>query len=552
MWDVYALAAMAALILLLMLLTYRRQRELRGSIHLGEEVVNELLAAVVKNAKTGRITAIADRVTEILKNNLKCDRIVFLVNNSGTLELRHYSGIENPDYASYRFALGKEKIKILRTFTQVTPIKELEKTIEDRKYHELSDLGFKYFFAVNIGSRFSGIYLLRSSLSHENPSLKLLTSALAYSLSSADHIRQQDKRIRRLESTISSANMYEKIEIEKKRGVRPELTRLLRIKNSRKLVGELIKQISKEGNLPRVALYTGEKVGGEGVFSVNWSLNGETDQTLRDFYENHEEVLRKNDILDIGKLSVSTNGKLKEQLQKLADNRVRYVASVPWINNRRALLAWDCDVPGESFDGSLLEFWNNALPMVENLNRFEKAEEMSYTDGLTGLYNFRYFQKRMIEEFQRAERYGHSMSLLIFDVDNLKTVNDNMGHPAGDILLKSFAEVLMESVRSIDVICRYGGDEFCMILPETSRNRALLLMDRIMKNISAGPVSVPGQSEKLRYSVSIGGAVYPADAQNVQDLIKAADSALLEAKESGRHCSRLFSGEELRNSLKRE
>ncbi|HHI02268.1 MAG TPA: GGDEF domain-containing protein, partial [candidate division Zixibacteria bacterium] len=167
-------------------------------------------------------------------------------------------------------------------------------------------------------------------------------------------------------------------------------------------------------------------------------------------------------------------------------------------------------------------------------------KEMSYTDGLTGLYNHRYFQKRLTEELQRASRYGRSLALLILDVDDLKVINDNYGHPAGDILLKSLANILSDSVRSIDLISRYGGDEFCLIMSETSRNRARLSMNRIRSRIASNPLRLEGASDNIQYSVSIGGAVYPVDAESVDDLIKAADKALLQAKAEGRNCSRLF------------
>jgi len=542
MWDIYLIIALGLLSAILLFLVIKRQREMRGAIHLGEEMVNDLLAAVVQNAKAGRVSIIADRITEILKNHMKCDRIVFLANNRDVLELKHFDGLENPDFAAYRFALDKEVLRTLRKNSQVTPVAVFESIIGPEKFADLKRDGFDYFFSVNIGSRLAGIYLLSTTLSNQNPSLRLLTSALAYSLSAADHIRQQDKRIRKVESRLQALNMYEKTDEENKASIRPELIRLLKIKNSRKLINELVKQVGKEANLSRVALYTGDDQEENAVFTVNWHIRGDTDRALKEFHREIKGDFDQHYILDVNKLNSSAEGRLKEQLTKLAESKVRYLASVPWIDNRRALLAWDSDDAPEQFRKGLLEFWNNALPLVEHLNRFEQAEEMSYTDGLTGLYNFRYFQKRMKEEFQRAKRYGHTLTLLIFDMDNLKEVNDNLGHPTGDVLLKSFSEVLVESVRSVDVICRYGGDEFCIILPETSRNRALLLMDRIQKNISKKPIRSSRTGPELKYSVSIGGAVYPSDAGSVEDLIKAADTALLQAKEDGRNRSRLYQG----------
>ncbi|GEM_PF-647386 len=540
MWEIYLISALTGMVILLLYLVLKRQKELRGAIHLGEELVNELLSAVVNNARAGRISEIADHVTEVLRFHLKCDRIVFLINNRGVLELRHFFGLENPDFAAFRFSLDSDKLNMFKAHSQVAIITQFERIVGEEKFHDIAGLGFRYFFAVKIGNRLAGVYLLKSSLAYDNPSLLLLTSALAYSLSAADHIRQQDKRIRKIESKLQAANLYENLDGEIKAGVRPELLRLLKIKNSKKLISELVKTVGKEANLTKLALFTGDGAAEDAIFTMNWNVKGETDRVLRDFLLDINDRPEQNVIVDLNKLAATSSGEARGKIDKLIEQKIRFVASVPWVENRKALLAWDTDEIPEQLSGSLLEFWNNALPLVENLNRFERAQEMSYTDGLTGLYNFRYFQKRMMEEFLRAHRYGHSLSLLIFDLDNLKEVNDNYGHVTGDHLLIAFARVLSESVRAVDVICRYGGDEFCMILPETSRARALLLMDRIQRNIARNPLSIEKKGLTIAYTASIGGAVFPVDAKNVEELIKAADSALLRAKEEGRNCSRLF------------
>ncbi|MCX6826429.1 MAG: GGDEF domain-containing protein, partial [candidate division Zixibacteria bacterium] len=230
---------------------------------------------------------------------------------------------------------------------------------------------------------------------------------------------------------------------------------------------------------------------------------------------------------------------LMGQLKKLKDSDFRYLTTIPWIENKKAVLAWSGDKLTGDIVTQLEKFQLTALPLVENVNRYEKVEKLSYTDGLTGIHNFRYFQKRIGEEFMRAKRYERSLAFLIFDIDDLKMVNDRYGHLAGDSLLKSFGKILSESVRSNDVISRYGGDEFCLIMPETDRERTQLFMDRIREKIALS-YAYEEDTQGKKYSVSIGGAVYPIDAEAIDELINAADMALLRAKAEGRNRSKLY------------
>jgi diguanylate cyclase (GGDEF)-like protein len=217
--------------------------------------------------------------------------------------------------------------------------------------------------------------------------------------------------------------------------------------------------------------------------------------------------------------------------------------AIPWAEKKRAVIAWSSRQKTEDIVERIMGFEKEAISLVENINRYEKVEELSYTDGLTGMYNFRYFQKRIHEELQRAKRYNRYVALLIFDIDDLKAVNDRWGHLAGDSLIKNFGRALTALVRSNDIVSRYGGDEFCLIMPETDHKDAELFMERIRGRIAAGNSFLEWADERLEYTVSTGGAVYPADAQSVDSLIHAADMALLRAKSEGRNCSKMYQPE---------
>jgi diguanylate cyclase (GGDEF)-like protein len=171
---------------------------------------------------------------------------------------------------------------------------------------------------------------------------------------------------------------------------------------------------------------------------------------------------------------------------------------------------------------------------IEKALLYQHSQLLASTDGLTGLYNHREFQQRLSVESERSQRYGHSLSLLLVDIDHFKRVNDQHGHPAGDTLLKELAETIRTSIRTMDVAARYGGEEFVVILPETPSEGAVVVAERLRRQIAdRRVVAVSGQS--LTCSVSIGVATYPVDAQQKERLIDAADKALYHAKYAGRN-----------------
>jgi len=163
-----------------------------------------------------------------------------------------------------------------------------------------------------------------------------------------------------------------------------------------------------------------------------------------------------------------------------------------------------------------------------------KLYEASITDGLTGLFVHKYFQVRLAEEIKRIKRYGGSVSLVMTDVDHFKSFNDTYGHQQGDIVLKYVAKLIKETVRqNVDVPCRYGGEEFAVIMPNTDSDGALTFAERLRKKVEEFPF--PGQEKPLHVTISIGVATAPDDADDKLDLIKKADMALYFSKENGRN-----------------
>jgi diguanylate cyclase (GGDEF)-like protein len=169
-----------------------------------------------------------------------------------------------------------------------------------------------------------------------------------------------------------------------------------------------------------------------------------------------------------------------------------------------------------------------AGPAIENARRFREARQLADLDALTGLHNRRYFHETLARECARAHRYERKLALVVFDLDDFKEVNDRIGHLAGDTVLAEAAERVRDVVRTADIACRVGGDEFAVILPESSLNDADQLYRRIQNAISSRPL---GQGGKL--FLSAGVAELRAEDDPVA-FFQRADDALYRAKEAGK------------------
>jgi len=183
---------------------------------------------------------------------------------------------------------------------------------------------------------------------------------------------------------------------------------------------------------------------------------------------------------------------------------------------------------------------NQAAVSLENSDIIQKMEELAITDGLTGLYNHRFFQDAIQRELERAERQEQPLALLILDIDHFKGLNDSFGHPAGDSVLKKLATLLQANARKVDLLSRYGGEEFAALLPGINVKNARKTAERWRKIIQR--TSFKWDAKSFAVTVSIGVATFPDDATAKMELIEKADRALYDAKEGGRNQVR-YSGE---------
>ena len=183
---------------------------------------------------------------------------------------------------------------------------------------------------------------------------------------------------------------------------------------------------------------------------------------------------------------------------------------------------------GEGAATELEELALRAGPAIDNARRFREARQLADLDALTGLHNRRYFHETLAREVARAQRYSRSLALVVFDLDDFKAINDRIGHLAGDGVLAEAAERVRDVVRSADVACRVGGDEFAVILPESSIKDADQLYKRLEQAVSARPV---GQAGRLHLSAGVT-ELRPDD--DAISFFERADEALYQAKGSGK------------------
>lgn len=191
---------------------------------------------------------------------------------------------------------------------------------------------------------------------------------------------------------------------------------------------------------------------------------------------------------------------------------------------------------GAAFDKASLELFHSMAPQlavaIDRASLKEKAgelEQLSVTDALTGMLNRRYMEARLAEELKRSNRHGFPMSFMMLDVDHFKSYNDQYGHPAGDEALRTIAKIIRETLRGADVAARFGGEEFCILLPQTNESEAAAIGERIRVNVEQAKFA------HRRVTVSIGIASCNAELCLSADLVSAADKALYEAKRRGRN-----------------
>jgi diguanylate cyclase (GGDEF)-like protein len=232
-----------------------------------------------------------------------------------------------------------------------------------------------------------------------------------------------------------------------------------------------------------------------------------------------------------------------------ASDEVHSEICVPLIKNNVALGTLNVEADSRSTllqkDVELLSMLAGPIALaVDNARLHSQVKGLAMTDAVSGLFNRHAFEDTLISEVHRADRYGHPLSLIIFDLDSFKEYNDTWGHPAGDERLRAISNLIRSTQRKHDISARYGGDEFAIILPNTDKEGALQFARRLLEAAQADMIEKPTDGRGAPgYTLSMGVATFPQDGNTLPSLLLAADQAELMAKRLGKN--QIFSASNL-------
>jgi len=225
--------------------------------------------------------------------------------------------------------------------------------------------------------------------------------------------------------------------------------------------------------------------------------------------------------------------KTKEELRSIISIPLKIkdqVVGVINLDNKREGNIFNLD------DLKLLSvFANETAIAIQNAQLHQKVKQQAITDELTGLYNFRYIKDRLEEEVKRAQRFKHPLALIMADIDDFKNFNDTYGHPEGNKVLKSLANILRSNIREVDIVARYGGEEFIIILPEANREEAKKIAERIRSKVEKCNFADEKNYPERKITISLGITSCFKENITPQGLVQKVDQALYLAKGKGRN-----------------
>jgi diguanylate cyclase (GGDEF)-like protein len=211
----------------------------------------------------------------------------------------------------------------------------------------------------------------------------------------------------------------------------------------------------------------------------------------------------------------------------------RVIGVIELVNSYDELIFDDVD---QSILTAIADF--AAIALV-NARNFDRINELVVTDDLTGLYNSRHFGQLIESEFLRAQRYQSELSLVFLDLDRLKSINDIHGHLVGSRMLSELGRLIGRNIRDCDRAARYGGDEFVIILPQTGKQQAVSMAEKMLE-LMRSTHFISDDNQEIRLTASFGVATYPQDGNSRTELLRSADIAMYKAKDSGRNCVKGF------------
>ena len=230
---------------------------------------------------------------------------------------------------------------------------------------------------------------------------------------------------------------------------------------------------------------------------------------------------------------------LKPFAEELLAEKIVLLAPISISNRIEGLICCGEKIFGDDWGRSDIRMFNILVNIISislsNARMYENVKMMSFTDGMTGLNNYRYFDNRLREEIKRAQRSGGLVSLIILDIDHFKNYNDSLGHQSGDEALRKLGLLLKNTAREDDIVNRYGGEEFTVILPGVEKSSIAVLAERLRKKVEDEDFFKQNVQPGGSLTISLGAAAYPDDADSGDQLIARADQALYASKAAGRN-----------------
>jgi diguanylate cyclase (GGDEF)-like protein len=360
-------------------------------------------------------------------------------------------------------------------------------------------------------------------------------------------IRETDFRINRTRNNNEPANGHNKIDVTDPQPMLDIANKLFSAVNTNRLIEIYVEYISSLLSISNIAVFTPT----DSKSFMAAQLVGRFDNSMRGL-----ELSEKSEIYNFimnrktARVIPLTSSQTRPENPSDAaihDNHFAMLCRINTNDRVSAAVFIGAHKDGRSYNevelNLLANITNIAGLAMDNIERYCLVEKLSYTDSMTELYNYRYFYKRLSEEIYRAKRFNRDLALVIFDIDNFKAINDSFGHQAGDEILKIMSNLVLSSVRAIDVVSRYGGEEFCIIMPDTGNASCQIFIERLRTMIAEYKFGGEKFAKPYEITVSCGGAIYPNDAQTTDRLIYCADMALLKAKSGGRNRSVMYDSE---------
>ncbi len=255
-------------------------------------------------------------------------------------------------------------------------------------------------------------------------------------------------------------------------------------------------------------------------------------------------AVRSKELILVPDIDIHKQPVIRKSQRTFADNyETKNCAIVPLICQDRVVGVLNlADKTGGEFfaswDIALIELFSQLVgASIGNIRLFEKIQRQATTDGLTGLVNHKTFYEILERELWRSRRFGGGISLIMIDVDNLKTINDKYGHRAGDKVIREISRRIKECIRQIDVAARYGGDEFAVILLNTELSDAVIVAERMVAAVARTPTT--WSKHQIQLSISVGLGQYDSDT-TPEDITSRSDKALYTAKQAGKNTVRIF------------